>query len=251
MNRLAVLILTKNEEKNIVDCIKNAQQVADEVVVIDSSSTDNTVYLAKQCGAKVAFRAWDDDFSAQRNFALTQTQAEWVLYLDADERLTDALVNKIQDIKNGPVDHGYSIKRVNIAFGHEYHYGAFGPDRVTRLFPRTCVRYVGKVHEHPECSVPIIDLPETMQHYTYDSYASWWNKAGHYTTIWAKEAADSGKEASAGKAAGHALLGMFKVYILQGGILEGSMGVIATLQHGMYTAIKYMKLAEYKKNGGE
>ncbi len=251
MKRLAVLILTKNEENNIVDCIKNAQQVADEVVVIDSGSTDRTVALAQECGAKVAFRAWDDDFSAQRNFALTQTKAEWVLYLDADERLTDALVKKIQNIKNEPLDHAYSIKRVNIAFGHEYHHGAFGPDRVSRLFSRTCVSYFGKVHEHPECSVPIVALSEAMQHYTYDSYASWWNKAGHYTTIWAKDAAARGKEATAGKAAGHALLGMFKVYILQGGFLEGSMGVIATLQHGIYTAMKYMKLAEYKKNGGE
>ena len=98
MSSLAILILTKNEEDNIVDVVRNAKTCTDEVVIIDSGSTDRTVELAEQEGAKVAFRAWDGDFSAQRNFALSQTEADWVLYLDADERMDDAMCQHVKQI---------------------------------------------------------------------------------------------------------------------------------------------------------
>ncbi|MEG2765621.1 MAG: glycosyltransferase family 2 protein, partial [Acidaminococcaceae bacterium] len=87
MSKLAVIVLTKNEEKNIADVIANAKGCADEVVIVDSGSTDGTVTMAQALGARVVYRAWDHDFAAQRNFALTQTDADWVLYLDADERM--------------------------------------------------------------------------------------------------------------------------------------------------------------------
>ena len=84
MSSLAILILTKNEEDNIVDVVENAKKCTPEVLIIDSGSTDKTVELAQAHGAKVCFRAWTDDFAAQRNFALEQTTADWVLYLDAE-----------------------------------------------------------------------------------------------------------------------------------------------------------------------
>ena len=89
MSYLSVIILTKNEKKNIETTIRNAWRCADEVLVVDSGSTDKTVELAEKNGARVVFRAWNNDFAAQRNFALTQTKADWVLYLDADERLNE------------------------------------------------------------------------------------------------------------------------------------------------------------------
>lgn len=94
MSSLAILILTRNEEDNIVSVVENAKKCTDEVIIIDSGSTDRTVELAKEHGAKVSFRAWTDDFSAQRNFALEQTKADWVLYLDADERLNASSLRK-------------------------------------------------------------------------------------------------------------------------------------------------------------
>ncbi len=244
MGTCSVAILTKNEENHILDAIASAKPCADQILVVDSGSTDHTVPLAREAGADVVYRAWDNDFAAQRNFALQQAKGDWILYLDADERLTPALVRKVQQIKSGPLDAQYSFKRINHAFGHEFHHGAFGPDRVKRLFPRDTVEWVGKVHERPECRLPQKDLPEALLHYTYDSYEQWWNKAGQYTTIWAEDARARGKKATAGAAVGHALGGMLKVYVLQGGFLEGSMGFIATLQHGLYTAMKYMKLVE-------
>ena len=85
MDNITVVILTKNEEENICSVIKNAQKVANEVLIVDSGSLDETVELAKNAGAQVIYRAWDNDFSAQRNFALDKVKTEWVLYLDADE----------------------------------------------------------------------------------------------------------------------------------------------------------------------
>ena len=244
MGTLTAVILTCNEAKNIRGVIRSAKLVADQVLIVDSGSSDETVALAEKLGAQVIYRAWDQDFAAQRNFALTGVSCDWVLYLDADERLTAAAVEKIKAIKAGPLDHQYSLERINIAFGHEFHRGAFGPDRVTRLFPAGQVRWEHKVHERPVCPLPLTALTESLRHFTYDSFQQWWDKAGHYTTIWARDAFEQGRRATAAQAAHHALGGMFKVYLLEGGILEGSMGFIATLQHGIYTAMKYMKLVE-------
>ena len=95
-NNLTVVVLTKNEEENIVAVVQNAKKVAAEVLIVDSGSTDKTVQLAEENGAKVVYRAWDNDFAAQRNFALQHVKTEWVLYLDADERMNDDLINDIQ-----------------------------------------------------------------------------------------------------------------------------------------------------------
>ncbi len=244
MRTCTVAILTKNEEKHIQDAIASAKPCAEQILVVDSGSTDHTVPLAREAGADVVYRDWDNDFAAQRNFALQQAAGDWILYLDADERMTPELVREVNKIKAGALDHQYSFKRINRAFGHQFHFGAFGPDRVKRLFPRDTVEWVGKVHERPECRLPLKELPEALLHETYDSYQEWWDKAGKYTSLWAEEAWDRGRRATAGAAVRHALGGMVKVYLLQGGFLEGSRGFIAMLQHGLYTAVKYMKLVE-------
>ena len=137
MSSLAILILTCNEEDNIVSVVENAKKCTDEVVVIDSGSTDRTVELAKEHGAKVAFRAWTNDFSAQRNFALEQTDADWVLYLDADERLNENVIAEVKRIvASGVMDAQYAFTRKSGAFGKIFSYGVLYPDQVCRLFPR-------------------------------------------------------------------------------------------------------------------
>ena len=140
MSSLAILILTCNEEDNIVSVVENAKKCTDEVVVIDSGSTDRTVELAKEHGAKVAFRAWTNDFSAQRNFALEQTDADWVLYLDADERLNEELIIAVKRIvTSGQMDAQYAITRKSVAFDVTFSYGVLYPDHVSRIDRKSVV----------------------------------------------------------------------------------------------------------------
>ena len=118
MSKVTVVVLTKNEEKNIAAVVQNAKKVAAEVLIVDSGSTDKTVPLAEKNGAKVVYRAWDNDFAAQRNFALQHVETEWVLYLDADERMNDELLASVKNAVGNDKTCQYSIKRKSVAFGN-------------------------------------------------------------------------------------------------------------------------------------
>lgn len=199
-NNLTVVILTKNEEKTIEKVVANAQKCADKVLIVDSGSTDKTVEFGESTGAKVVYRAWDNDFSAQRNFALQYVKTTWVLYLDADEFLDDKLIDsiKIALVKNE--NKQYSMLRRIHAFGFEYKHGIFKPDEVIRMFKTDSVHWENKVHERPVCSMPKECLNGFIEHYTYESWQDWWEKAGRYTSIWAEDAYNNGKKQDVGSA---------------------------------------------------
>ena len=250
MFQLAVLILAKNEASNIEAVVTNARQLTNEVVVVDSGSTDATVELAQKAGAKVVFRAWNDDFAAQRNFALTQTEAEWVLYLDADERLNAELIQAIKKVlAQGDQSHQYRLTRKSVAFGQEFSYGVLYPDQVARLFPRSSVHWVGKVHERPECSLPVATLSGYAQHYTYTSWAQWEQKFAQYTSIWAENAYENGKRTSLPAILGHSLVGFIKMFCVRQGFRDGWLGTYMCCNHFFYTMLKYLKLYELQKKG--
>lgn len=249
MNSLAILILTCNEEAHILSVIENAKKCTDEVIIIDSGSTDRTVELAEQAGAKVSFRAWDDDFSAQRNFALGETDADWVLYLDADERMNDELIGDVKRIISaGKMDHQYAMVRKNVAFGTKFHHGVLGPDKVTRMFPRNQVTWKNKVHEHPDCRLPLKMLRGNAEHYTYKNWQHWEGKLCKYTTLWAEGAYNRGKRISLGGIFCHSLGAFFKVFVLRAGFLDGWMGTYMCFNHSFYTLLKYLKLYELQKS---
>lgn len=253
MGMLSVIILTKNEEKDIEAAIQNARQCADEVLVVDSGSTDRTVELAEKNGARVVFRAWDNDFAAQRNFALSQTDADWVLYLDADERMNDELVSAVRKTVSAKPSEAagkkqYRMQRKSVAFGKKFSYGPLYPDRVTRLFPGKTVTWVGKVHEHPECSLPLEKLPGHIEHYTYRDWQEWEEKMGRYSSIWAEEAWHKGRRASLPEALLHGIGSLFSTLILRRGFLDGWMGICLSCMYVSYTMLKYLKLYQKQKS---
>lgn len=248
MLTIAVIILTKNEETKIVNCIESVKDHVNEIILIDSGSTDETVLMAEKLGAKIRFRAWDNDFAAQRNFALEQTNADIVFYLDADEIPNEELLKSLDKIRQkDKLDKCYKIIRKNLAFGDEFKYGVLRPDKVTRIFPRKKVSWVGKVHERPICELPVEELLGFVKHYTYDSWEQYYTKFNSYTSIWAQDAYVKGKRTTMANAYAHAIGGFFQMTILKMGILDGWLGLVLCCNHFMYTLIKYLKLLENQK----
>lgn len=242
-NNLTVVVLTKNEESNIAAVVQNAKKVAAEVLIVDSGSTDKTVQLAEENGAKVVYRAWDNDFSAQRNFALQHVKTEWVLYLDADERLNDELIFNIAKAVNTNQKAMYRFVRRNNAFGRDFKYGVLGPDSVVRLFPAEGVKWESKVHERPVGDFSEKTLGGYIKHYTYTSFEEYLDKMNKYSSIGAVDRNLRRKKCSViGDLILRPIFAFFKMYLLKAGFLEGWLGFVLCLNYANYTLNKYVKL---------
>ena len=243
MSNVTVVILTKNEEKNIEGAIENAKLVSEKVLIVDSGSTDNTVELARENGAKVVFREWDDDFSAQRNYALENIDTRWVVYLDADEQLNEQLISEIKRVIATDSDARDRFIRRNSAFGKDFRYGVLGPDSVIRLFPKDKVRWRDKVHERPVGDLPVITLKGYMKHYTYRTFEQYIQKMNQYSSIGAQNYHDKHKKVSViGDFVFRPLFAFLKMYVLIKGFLEGWLGFVLCLNYANYTLNKYVKL---------
>ena len=243
MSNVTVVILTRNEEKNIEGAIENAKLVSEKVLIVDSGSTDNTVELARENGAKVVFREWDDDFSAQRNYALENIDTRWVVYLDADEQLNEQLISEIKKVIETDSVAMYRFIRRNSAFGKDFKYGVLGPDSVTRLFPKDKVRWQDKVHERPVGDLPVITLKGYMKHYTYRTFEQYIQKMNQYSSIGAQNYHDKHKKVSViGDFVFRPLFAFLKMYVLKKGFLEGWLGFVLCLNYANYTLNKYVKL---------
>ena len=239
--RLAVIILTHNEERHIEDCIKSAA-FADEILVIDDMSADRTVELACAAGARVVEHALADDFAAQRNFALTQTEADWVFYVDADERVNAGAEEELRRVMAEDARAVYEVRRINVAFGQRMYYGGHKPDYPRRFFPRDAVRWEGLVHERTESALPVRRLKGSLLHYTYTDWGRYFQKFNRYTTLMAQRQYADGKRASFFKILFDPPFAFFRFYILQRGFLDGQLGFILAMFHGFYTMVKYVKL---------
>lgn len=243
MNDVTVVILTKNEELNIVEVVKNARLLTNKVLIVDSGSTDKTVELAVKNGAKVLYRTWDNDFSAQRNVALEHVDTDWVLYLDADERLDEKLILEIKAVLESGTLAMYRFIRQNRAFGRDFKYGVLGPDSVIRFFPKDKVRWQDKVHERPVGDLPVITLKGYLKHYTYRTFEQYVQKMNQYSSIGAQNYYDKQKNVSIlGDFIFRPFFAFFKMYILKKGFLEGWLGFILSLNYANYTLNKYVKL---------
>ena len=258
--RLAVVILTKNEEKHIAACMASAA-FADEILVIDSGSTDGTQAIAEAHGARfIPHPMTDEGFAGQRNFALTQTQADWVLYLDADERITPELAASVQAVvtesgakqKDSPSGDQqaaqvgepaiWCVQRLNILFGHKMHYGGHRPDWCERLLPRTQVMWTGRVHEGVQSDLPRHRLTGQLEHYTYTTWQQYFAKTNQYTSLSAQGMLAKGKRANGATVISHAVFAFIKSYILKQGVRDGYLGFIMSVLAGVADLMKYLKL---------
>lgn len=246
-NNLTVAIITKNEEQNLKECLENIQPLECPIVVIDSGSTDNTLQIAQQYGADIhIFDDWQG-FGVQRNRAHSLIKTDWVLWLDADECLTeqtrqDLLIKISETSADGKVV--FSINRLTVAYGKKIYHCGYYPDWVVRLYPVKKYSYtLDLVHETVQLSseTQIIPLAGNVLHKTYTNLNQYLEKMQHYTNAWAIQNKGN-KKSHPFLATVKALFTFLKIYLLKRGFLDGSQGLIIAIMGAIYTFVKYTQL---------
>ncbi len=239
---LSVLILTKDEEKNIERAIRSVQGLAQEVVVLDSGSTDRTVEIAKELGAKVFFREWKG-YPDQLNYGIGLCSGDWVFVLDADEEVSKELRESIgQAIKN-PKHDIYMVSRRTYYLG-DFLKHAWYPEWRIRLFRKGEVRFEGLLHERAVFSGSVGRLKGDLYHYSYKSLKDQYLKTVHYAYTMAEIMKSEGKRFRLYKLIFNPLWHFIKVYFVQLGFLDGLRGFMVALSAFFYTFLKYKFLYE-------
>ncbi len=244
--RLSVTIIARNEERDLPDCLASVS-FADEIVVVDSGSSDRTLEIARAAGAKVFENPWSG-YGAQKAFALSKATGEWVLNLDADERCSPELRRELLlALAKGGHD-AYSIPFETHLFGRRAHFGGFGGERHLRLFRRVKASYPPReVHEGVRVEGSIGRLREPIVHHPYESLEEYFEKFNAYTSAMAKERAQAGRFFSAWSVFRWPW-GFFRRYVLQLGFLDGYAGFLHASLSGLYDFVKYAKLDDYERS---
>ena len=248
---VSVLILAKNEERNIADCIKSCN-FAKEIIVIDDNSTDATKQIAIDLGAVVINRAMNGDWGGQQTFAIKQAKYDWIFFIDADERCTPELANEIAEAVSKNEKIAYWVQRKNKLRHNKAEYGILRPDYVCCLMPAKDSYVEGFVHPAIITPYPNKKLNGHMYHHTYDNWGQYFNKLNNYTTLAAEKYKKNNKKVSFLKdIVLRPLWAFFKVYILNLGFLDGKLGWIFSVNHYFYTMTKYVKLYYLYKDDGK
>ena len=239
---LSVIVITRNEEQNIVACLASVQW-ADEIVVVDSQSDDRTVDLAKTFTERIFVREWCG-FGEAKNFALSKTSHDWVLWLDADERVPGELTKEIESTlaSNSTEFHGYEIARRAFFIGKWIRHCGWYPGYVVRLFKREGARFNdARVHEKVEFAGKIGRLENDLFHYTDESLYHYFSKFNNYTTLAAEDLAAKRKQLKKYDLLLRPPYVFFKMYILKLGFLDGMHGFVLSLLSASYVFTKYAK----------
>jgi glycosyltransferase involved in cell wall biosynthesis len=241
--KLSVLIPTLNEEENIRSCIESVRDIADEILVFDSFSLDHTVEIARSLGARVEQRKFDN-YSAQKNAALQMLRNEWVLNLDADERLTPDLRSEIAGLlkDNASGAAAYAVPRHAIFNNRRLR--CWSTRSTVRLFRRSNAHYDPNrsVHEHLIVNGPIGRLLHPILHYSFRSVAQYMPKVEQFTTLSAADAMKNGERAGLVKLLLYPPARFVKAYFFRGGILDGVPGILIAWLSAYSTYLKYAKL---------
>lgn len=242
MKNISAIVITKNEEANIDDCLKSLSWV-DEIILVDSESTDKTVETAKKYTSKIFINKWEG-FKKQKEFALSKTSFEWVLSIDADERVSPLLKEEIVNLTANNVD-GYYLWRQNYLFDKHIKSCGWNNDYQLRLFRKSKAKLTDRlVHEGFIVEGKTRKLKHRLIHYTFRSVEKTMNKINHYSTLKAEELLRKNKKTSGIGIVIHGLTGFFRFYFLLGGIKDGVHGLIVSLLHVVTTLLSYMKLWE-------
>jgi glycosyltransferase involved in cell wall biosynthesis len=239
---ISVIIITKNEGHDIRDCL-NSVVWADEIIVLDSGSTDETVLIAKEYTDKVYVSGDWQGFGIQKNRVLAYASCDWVLSLDADERVSNELCMEIQHAIQSENVSVYKIPRLSCYCGKFIRHSGWWPDYVARLFKRGNAAFSNDlVHEHLVYEGPASNLIEPLLHITYKDLDEVILKINHYSTSGAQNSYLKGKRGSLKLAIVHGVWAFVRTYIIRAGFLDGSEGFMLAVSNAEVTYYRYLKL---------
>jgi glycosyltransferase involved in cell wall biosynthesis len=248
MNTISVIIITKNESQNIRECLESVKW-ADEIIVVDSGSNDNTVPIAKEFTEKVFFNEWKG-FADQKSFAMLQAKNDWVLSIDADERVTEKLRDEILNSELNDFD-GYRIKRENYFLGKQIRGCGWGNDYQLRLFRKSKTKLTNRlVHEGFEVDGKIGQLKNSMLHFSYRNFSDAFIKINHYSTLEAIEKQNR-KKVNALTIVLTPIIAFLQHFFFRKGFIDGIYGLFVSVLHAMtklQVQLKIWELKNQKKN---
>lgn len=241
MPRLSAIVIAKNEAANITDCL-DSLAFCDEIVVIDGGSSDDTTALAKAKGARVVSAPDWRGYGPQKNLALSQAHGDWVLSVDADERVTAALAREIENAITEATADGYKMPRLSSFCGREMRHSGWYPDYVLRLFRRGKARFSDDlVHERVICEGAVGRLREPLRHHTITSLEDALSKIDRYSTAGADMLVASGRRIFFVSGIGHGFWAFIRTYFLRAGFLDGAQGFLVAFYNAETTYYRYMK----------
>jgi (heptosyl)LPS beta-1,4-glucosyltransferase len=246
--KLTVTVITRNEAANIEGALQSVTW-ADEIVVVDAHSADETVAIAERCGARVVVRPWVG-YSVQRNYAAEMASHDWILAIDADERVPAPLAAEIQQImEQGPTARGYLMPRLSFYLGRWIRGTDWYPDYQLRLYDRRVGRFNGKrVHESVELDSGTPGaLKHDLQHHPYRDISDHVTSIDHYTTLAAEEWYAEGRRTNPFEAVLHPPAAFLRNYVLRRGFRDGTAGLLISILNSYYVFLKIVKLWELQR----
>ncbi len=248
--RLSVILITKNEAERLPRCLESVRAIADEIVVLDSGSTDATLEIARRYTDKVYSRPDWPGFGPQKNRALDMASGDWVLSLDADEWLTPELATEIQTALQAPVAEVYEIPRLSSFCGRPMRHSGWWPDHVARLFKRGAARFSDDlVHERLVFKGTAVELKNPLRHETYRNLDEMLVKLNRYSTDGAQNHLNRDKRGGLGKAIGRGLWAFVRTYVIRAGFLDGREGFLLAVANAETTYYRYLKLMYLREWG--
>ncbi len=243
MQPLTGIVITLNEQANIADCVRSLSRVCDEVIVVDSLSSDDTVAMAEAEGARVIAQAYLGD-GPQKAHGVPFAKNDWILALDADERLDDDAVALIESLALDDPQTAYSFRRKNYVARHWIRAAGFYPDSVVRLYNRTTAGYLPK-KAHSSVEAPKVEATTAhLRHFTYEDMSHWIRRIDALSSRDAWAMKERGVRPSRLRPTLHAVNAMLRKLVFKGGMLQGMDGMTVALTTAFHAYMKYAKLNE-------
>jgi glycosyltransferase involved in cell wall biosynthesis len=243
--RLSALVVAKNEAHNLAECLDAMSWISERIVIVDRDSSDATLEIAQKKAEIVRVRTFDD-FASQRNSALVLASGEWVLSVDADERVTPALAAEIRRVIADSANpyNGFRIPITSVILGRPFRYSGTQHDHPLRLFRRDKGRWVGRVHETVELLGAAGSLRNALRHHTLPNVHVFLDKLDHYTTLEAEGLTNQQRRFRLSDLALKPVWTFLKLYILRQGFRDGVEGLMFCALSGMSTALRAWKHRE-------